>query len=61
MKIKENKNAWKQVIIKTQRPKTWGNSKSGSKRKVYCNTALPQEERKVSNTQTNVTHTGNRK
>ena len=43
------KNTWKQMKKKTQLPKLLRYSKSGSKRKVYNNTGLPQEARKISN------------
>ena len=36
-------------------PKPMGCSKSSSKRKVYSNTILPQETRKISNKQPNLT------
>ena len=36
---------------KHDNPKPLGYSKGCSKRKVYCNTGLPQEARKVSNAQ----------
>ena len=38
-----------------------GCSKSSSKGKVYSNTALPQEIRKISNKQSNITPKGTRK
>ena len=37
-----------------------GCSKSSSKRKVYSNTSLPQEKRKISNEQSNLTPKGTR-
>ena len=36
-------------------PKPMGCSKSSSKREVYSNTILPQETRKISNKQSNLT------
>ena len=36
-------------------PKPMGYSKSSSKREVYSNTILPQETRKISNKQRNIT------
>ena len=36
-------------------PKPMGCSKSGSKREVYSDTSLPQETRKISNKQSNLT------
>ena len=38
-----------------------GHSKSSSKREVYSDTVLPQETRKISNKQPNLTPTGTRK
>ena len=43
------------MTVKTQRPKPMGCSKSSSKREVYSNTILPQETRKISNKQPNLT------
>ena len=43
------------MTIKTQQPKTYGISKSTSKREIYSNTILPQETRKISNNQPNLT------
>ena len=43
------------MTIKTCRPKPMGCSKSSSKREVYSNTILPQETRKISNKQHNLT------
>ena len=40
--------------MKTSSLKPLGCSKGGPKRKGYCNTGLPQEARKVSNTQLNL-------
>ena len=36
-------------------PKPMGHSKSSSKREVYSDTSLPQETRKISNKQPNLT------
>ena len=45
--IKEEvRNTWKQMKMKTQWSKTFEISKSGPKRRVYNNKALPQEVRK---------------
>ena len=41
--------------MKIQWSKTYGHSKSSSKREVYSNTILPQEIRKISNKQPNIT------
>ena len=41
--------------MKTQWPKPMGCSKGSSKREVYSNTMLPQETRKISNKQANLT------
>ena len=49
-KIPRNKWQWKH-----DDPKPMGCSKSTSKREVYNNTILPQEIRKISNRQTNLT------
>ena len=46
-----NKRQWKH-----EDPKPTGCSKSSSKREVYSNTILPQETRKISNKQLNLTH-----
>ena len=43
---------WKQ---KHDDPKHMGYSKSSSKKEVYSNTILPQETRKISNKQPNLT------
>ena len=43
------------MTMKTQRPKTYGCSKSSSKREVYSNTILTRETRKVSNKESNPT------
>ena len=48
-KISKNKWQWK------QNSKPMGCSKSSSKREVYSNTILPQETRKTSNRQPNIT------
>ena len=45
-----NKSQWKH-----DDPKPMGCSKSSSKREVYSNTILPQETRKISNKQPNLT------
>ena len=52
--IKEEINTWKQMKMKTQKSKTFGIQQSSYKREVYSNTGLPQEARKVSNTQPNL-------
>ena len=41
--------------MKHDDPKPMGCSKSSSKREVYSNTILPQETRKISNKQPNLT------
>ena len=41
-------------------PKPMGYSKSSSKREVYSYTSLPQETRKISNKQSNLTPKGTR-
>ena len=41
-------------------PKPMGCSKSSSKREVYSNTSIPQETRKISNKQSNLTPKGTR-
>ena len=46
LKTKENKNT----------PKSVKCSKSGTKKEVYGNTGLPQETRKISNKQSNLTN-----
>ena len=46
--------------MKTQWSKTYGCSKSSSKREVYSNTFLPQETRKIWNKQSNLTPKGTR-
>ena len=43
---KKSKYALKQMKMKTQQPKPMGHCKSSAKRKVHCNTGLPQETRK---------------
>ena len=43
------------MTMKTQHPKTMGCSKSCSKGEVYSYTSLPQETRKISNKQSNLT------
>ena len=54
-KIPRDKWQWKQ-----DDPKPMGCSKSSSKREVYSNTILPQERRKISNKQSNLTPKGTR-
>ena len=49
-KIPRDKWQWKH-----DDPKPMGHSKSGSKRELYSNKTLPQEKRKISNKQTNLT------
>ena len=49
-KYLENKWQWKH-----DDPKPMGCSKSSSRRQVYSNTILPQETRKISNKQPNLT------
>ena len=49
-KIPRNKSQWKH-----NDPKPMGCSKSSCKREVYSNTILPQETRKISNEQPNLT------
>ena len=49
-KMPRNKWQWKHD---DRKPKGW--SKSSSKREVYSNTILPQETRKISNKQPNLT------
>ena len=51
------------MTMKTRQLKTYGNSKSSSKREVYSNIILPQETRKTLNRQPNFTPktTGKRK
>ena len=46
------KNKWQ---WKHNNPKPIGCSKSSSKKEVYSNTILPQEKRKISNKQPNLT------
>ena len=43
------------MTVKTRQPKPVGCSKSSSKREVYSGTILPQETRKTSNRQPNIT------
>ena len=43
------------MTMKTQRSKPMGCGKSSSKREVYSYTSLPQETRKISNKQSNLT------
>ena len=54
-KIPRDKWQWKH-----DNPKLMGCSKSSSKREVYNNIILPQETRKTSNKQQNLTHKENR-
>ena len=55
-KIPRNKWQWKHDDLKPM-----GCSKSSSKRKVYSNTGLPQETRKISNKPPNLPSKGIRK
>ena len=48
----KSENTLRQMKIKTQLSKIYGMQQSSSKRKVYSNTDLPQETRKISNTLT---------
>ena len=43
------------MTMKTLQLKTYGMQQSSSKRRVYSNTILPQETRKISNRQPNFT------
>ena len=43
------------MTMKTLWPKTYGMQQSSSKREVYSNKILPQETRKISNKQPNLT------
>ena len=45
----KSENTLRQMKIKTQLSKIYGMQQSSSKRKVYSNTDLPQETRKISN------------
>ena len=54
-KIPRDKWQWKHNT-----PKPMGCSKSSSKREVYSYTRLPQETRKISNKQSNLTPEGTR-
>ena len=54
-KIPTDKWQWKH-----ENPKPTGCSKSSSKREVYRYTSLPQETRKISNKQSNLTPKGTR-
>ena len=47
--------------MKPDSPKSLGFSKGSHKREAYSDTAVPQEARKVSNTQPNLTPKGARK
>ena len=51
--IKEYQEKWQ---WKHDNPKPMGCSKSSSKREVYSNKILPQETRKISKKQPNLTH-----
>ena len=44
------------MTMKTLKLKTYGSSKSSSKREVYSNTILPQETRKTLTRQPNFIH-----
>ena len=44
--------------LKYNGPKSWGYRESCSKKKAYSNTGLPQETRKISNKQPNLTPKG---
>ena len=46
------------MTMKIQRPKTYGMQQKQSKREVFSNTSLPQETRKMSNKQSNLTPKG---
>ena len=60
--IKEEiKSTRRQIKMKAQWSKILGYSKCCSKREVYSNTALPQEARKISNKQPDLTPEGVRK
>ena len=54
-KIPRDKRKWKH-----NNPKPMGHSKVNFKREVYSNTMLPQETRKISNKQSNLTPKGTR-
>ena len=56
LKIPWDKWKWKHNI-----PKSMGFGKSSSKRKVYSDTSLPQETRKISNKWSNFTPKGTKK
>ena len=55
------KNTSRQMKLKRHDPKSMGCSKSCAKKKVYSDTSLPQERRKISNKQPNLTLKGTRK
>ena len=60
--IKEKiKSTWRQMKTKHNDSKSMGCSKSSSKRKVYSDTSLPQETKKDSDIQLNLTTKGTRK
>ena len=48
------------MTMETRRPKTYGCNRSSAKREIYSNTSLPQETRKISNKQSNLTPRGTR-
>ena len=52
---RESKNTWRQMKMKAQRSKIFRCHKSRSRRKVYSNTGLSQEIRKISSEQPNLT------
>ena len=54
--IPREKYKWKH-----DNPKPMGHSKRSCKKKVYSDTSPPQEMRKMSNKQPNLTHEGTRK
>ena len=52
---KEIKTYRRAMIIKIWQPKTYGISKSSTKREVHSNRSLPQETTETSNKQPNIT------
>ena len=48
------------MTIKSDNSKSMGGNKSSPKREIYSNTILPQETRKISNKQPNITLKANR-
>ena len=52
---------WDKWKWKHNNPKSMGFGKSSSKIKVYSDTSLPQETRKISNKWSNFTHKGTKK